>query len=142
VWLRLVEQLTRLRDPAALPGWIATTARRECLRAQRLARRAGARGATPLAEESTDCDPGELDELVLAHERSAALRAAFAELPPRCQHLLSLLLQDPPVPYAVICVRLHMQMGSIGPSRARCLDRMRQFPAVAALIDVDRNERR
>jgi RNA polymerase sigma factor (sigma-70 family) len=142
VWLRLVEQLTRPRDPAALPGWIATTTKRECLRVLRLARRARAGDAGPLVEELADDDSPQLVEVVLVHERNAALRAAFAGLPPRCQHLLSLLLQDPPMPYAVICVRLRMQPGSIGPSRARCLDRMRQFPAVAALIDADSDERR
>ncbi|HEU4424952.1 MAG TPA: sigma-70 family RNA polymerase sigma factor, partial [Pilimelia sp.] len=78
-----------------------------------------------------------VDQEVLAHERGAVLRQAFAELPQRCQRLLSLLIEDPPVPYAEIGARLGMPVGSIGPNRARCLERMRQCPVLAALIAVD-----
>jgi RNA polymerase sigma factor (sigma-70 family) len=136
VWLRLVEQLPKIRVPAALPGWILTTTRRECLRVLRVAQRV--EPADTIAER---VDPGDehtgVDEEILAHERNAALRAAFAQLPPRCQHMLSLLMQDPPVPYGVISVRLGMPHGSVGPIRARCLDRLRHCPALVALIDAE-----
>jgi DNA-directed RNA polymerase specialized sigma24 family protein len=67
-------------------------------------------------------------------ERNAALRAAFAELPQPCQELLSLLMSDPPPAYAEISARLGMAIGSIGPTRARCLDRLRRSPRLAAVL--------
>ena len=133
VWLHLVEQLPRIRVAAALPGWIVTTTRRECLRVLRVAHRtepAATVGELAVADDV----PHELDERLLAYERSTALRAAFAQLPVRCQHMLSLLMQDPPVPYGVIGVRLGMPPGSVGPIRARCLARLRHCPALVALI--------
>ena len=68
------------------------------------------------------------------------MRAAFAELPPRCQHLLALLLADPSVSYAEISARLEMPVGSIGPNRARCLDRLRRSPAIRDLLAGDTDE--
>lgn len=65
-------------------------------------------------------------------ERNAALRAAFAELPQRCQQLLSMFLSDPPHSYAEIHAELGIPVGSIGPQRARCLDRLRRSSAFAA----------
>jgi DNA-directed RNA polymerase specialized sigma24 family protein len=69
-------------------------------------------------------------------ERHAALREAFARLPPCCQQLITLLIQDPPLPYATISARLNIPIGSIGPNRSRCLDRLRRDPAIAALISA------
>ena len=69
-------------------------------------------------------------------ERNAALRAAFAELPPRCQELVGMLTSDPPSSYAEISAALQIPVGSIGPQRARCLDRMRHSPALAGLNDL------
>ena len=83
---------------------------------------------------SRTVSPAEAELEVLAAERHAALREAFTQLPPRCQELVGLLLADPPVPYADISAKLGIPVGSIGPSRARCLDRLRRYPAVAALI--------
>jgi RNA polymerase sigma factor (sigma-70 family) len=136
VWLRLVEQLPRIRVPAALPGWILTTTRRECLRVLRVAQRVEPADTIAERADPDDVHSG-VDEEILAHERNGALRAAFAQLPPRCQHMLSLLMQDPPVPYGVISVRLGMPHGSVGPIRARCLERLRHCPALVALIDAE-----
>ena len=69
-------------------------------------------------------------------ERHAALREAFTQLPPRCQQLIALLAEDPPLSYAVISARLGIPAGSIGPSRRRCLDKLRRYPAIAALINA------
>jgi RNA polymerase sigma factor (sigma-70 family) len=136
VWRRLVEHLPGLREPAALPGWIATTTHRECQRV----RRAGWRSepADPLDDGQYLVDEtAAVEEEVLTHERYAVARAAFAQLPPRCQLLLSLLTRDPPAPYSEISESLHMAVGSIGPNRARCLHRLRTCPALAALIEID-----
>jgi DNA-directed RNA polymerase specialized sigma24 family protein len=75
-------------------------------------------------------------ELIVA-ERNAALRAAFAELQQGCHELLSLLVGDPPLAYADISARLGIPVGSIGPTRARCLDRLRRSPHLAGIIGDD-----
>jgi DNA-directed RNA polymerase specialized sigma24 family protein len=77
---------------------------------------------------------GTTEQELLAAERQAALRQAFAGLPPDSQQLIAALLADPPVPYAQISARLGIPIGSIGPTRRRCLDKMRRHPAIAALI--------
>src|SRR5437773_12217668 len=132
VWLLLVEQLGKLREPAALPGWLATTTARECLRVVTAASKAERLG-TGLDDSVVFVDDTVIDEEILVAERNAALRAAFAELPPRCQRLLSMLLSDPPHSYAELHAKLGIPVGSIGPQRARCLERMRRSSALAAL---------
>jgi RNA polymerase sigma factor (sigma-70 family) len=136
VWLRLVEQLDKIRDPAALPGWLATTTRRECLRVLGMARRPGAAADALDGETTPDERAGTADQNLLAAERHAALREAFGELPLSGQRLILLLIEDPPVTYAEISARLGIPVGSIGPTRSRCLDKLRDHPAVAALIDT------
>ena len=133
VWLRLVERLPSLREPAALPGWLATTTRRECLAVLRVTRQR-ARRESPVDSE-VGADGAEIDRALLDDERDAVLRNAFAELPDRCRELLSYLLEDPPVPYAEIARRLGMSVGGVGPNRDRCLKRLRRVPALAALIE-------
>jgi RNA polymerase sigma factor (sigma-70 family) len=133
VWLRLVDQLDRVREPAALPGWLATTTRRECLR---VLSAASGRHATVYAldfESLPDPRAGTADQELLAAERHAALREAFSQLPSHGQQLLTLLIADPPVPYADISTRLGIPVGSIGPTRSRYLNKMRRHPAIAAL---------
>ena len=136
VWLRLVDQLDRLRDPAALPGWLATTVRRECLRV--LGAMQGPRGSVYAldVESLPDERAGLADQGLLEAERHAALREAFDQLPPNGKQLISLLIADPPLPYADISARLGIPVGSIGPNRSRYLDKMRRHPAVAALINA------
>jgi len=136
VWLRLVDQLDRVRDPAALPGWLATTARRECLRV--LCATQGPR-ATLYArdvESLPDERAGVADQGLLTAERHAALREAFGQLPPNGQQLMALLIADPPLPYADISAQLGIPVGSIGPNRSRYLDKMRRHPAIAALMNA------
>lgn len=70
-------------------------------------------------------------------ERHAALRQALVQLPSCCQRLLALLIEDPPIPYAEISATLGIPVGSIGPTRLRCLDKLRRQPAIAALIDAE-----
>jgi len=136
VWLLLVEQVGKLREPAALPGWLATTTYRECLRVVTAARKTERLG-TGLDDALQFVDHTMIDEEILMAERNAALRAAFAELPPRCQRLLAMLTSDPPCSYAEISATLDIPVGSIGPKRARCLERMRRSPALAGLNDAD-----
>jgi RNA polymerase sigma factor (sigma-70 family) len=136
VWLLLVEQLGKLREPAALPGWLATTTHRECLRVV-TAKRKTERLGTGLDDSLQFVDNTIIDEEILMAERNAALRAAFAELPPRCQRLLAMLTSDPPSSYAEIHATLRIPVGSIGPQRARCLERLRKSSALSGLREDD-----
>ena len=135
VWLRLVEYLPSLREPAALPGWLATTTRRECLRVQRVTWQNEKQLGQPDIDVPADEDTTKVDRWLIADERDSALRTAFAQLGERCRQLLAMLMRDPPEPYAKISADLSIPVGSIGPSRARCLDQLRGSPAVLALID-------
>ena len=135
LWLRLVEHLRDIRDPRALPGWIRTTTRNECAQLFKSTRRTVPVGAS--------VDPHtlppvilELDEDLLRAERHQALLQAFAELPDLQRNLLILLVADPPVPYAEISRRLDIRVGSIGPTRARALQRLRECHAMAALFET------
>ena len=131
VWLLLVNQLGKIRDPAALPGWLATTTRRECARVLNGAQLPQAAMHGPDGKAET------IEQWLLAAERHAALREAFMHLSPCDQQLIALLIEDPPVPYAEISTRLGMPVGSIGPNRRRCLGKLRHDPAIAALISTE-----
>jgi len=131
VWLLLVEQLGKLREPAALPGWLATTTRRECLRVVTASHRSDR--LTSLDDALQFADDAVIDEEILMAERNAGLRVALAELPPRCSQLMSMLLRDPPCSYSEISATLQISMGSIGPQRARCLERLRRSDTLIAL---------
>lgn len=139
VWLRLVEHLATLREPAALPGWIATTTRNECLRVI-----AGRKRMTPVDPVESGALAGITDDLagadLLAAEERQALRDGLAELPAGRRELLLILLADPPVPYADISERLDIPVGSIGPTRARALEQLRNTRALRALAERPRLE--
>jgi RNA polymerase sigma factor (sigma-70 family) len=120
-WLQLVEHLDRLQKPDAVGAWLATTARRESLRVLRINAR------MPPSDQVPDAmDPGPpAGAALIAAERDEALWAAFAELPERCRLLLRLLMADDPPSYEEIGEILGMPIGSIGPTRIRCLARLR-----------------
>jgi RNA polymerase sigma factor (sigma-70 family) len=137
VWLQLMNQLDRIRNPAALPGWLVTTTRRECGRVLRAARGPLVTGTMSDAEHMSDEQTGMAEEELLAAELNEAVHEAFAHLPASCQQLLALLVEDPPTPYTEVSTRLGIPVGSIGPNRGRCLDKLRRHPAIAGLIDTD-----
>lgn len=131
VWLRLAEQLHTIRDPERVGGWLATTARHECLRQI-------GRQAREIPEREI-----ELDSLIeaperhlLETERDATLWEAFSRLRPECQQLLRLLIADPPFSYGEIAEILDLPHGSIGPTRQRCLDALRKSPGIASLEEA------
>ncbi len=134
VWLRLVEHLDELREPRALPMWLVTTTRHECIRLVRLNRRS--EPVDPLVlSVGEGVDHAAVDERLLRVERSQALLEALAELSDHHRALLLLLAEDPPIPYAEIASRLGIPKGSIGPTRARALHRLRSSPALVALFE-------
>jgi RNA polymerase sigma factor (sigma-70 family) len=116
-WLRLVERIDRIERPGSVGTWLAVTARRESLHA---ARRASARGAA--LDEAVVPAPGNTapEEIALARERVGQVAEALAALPRRCQVLLRLCAAAPS--YAELATALGMPVGSIGPTRARCLE--------------------
>jgi RNA polymerase sigma factor (sigma-70 family) len=130
VWLRLVEHLSSLREPRALPMWIITTGKRESLRYLSDRRRTvpyDPLDPSWLAPSAEDAEP--FAELLRA-ERHEALLAGLAELPARQRELLLLLLEDPPLSYSQISQRTGTPIGSIGPTRSRALERLRESFAV------------
>ena len=137
VWLRLVEHLGSLREPRALPMWIITTAKHESVRVLKARARTSPFSALPDGEVDVPqaADTEDLDAALLRDERRTALLAAFAELSERDRALLTLLVADPPIPYADISSRLGMPIGSIGPTRARVLAKLRGSPSLMALDD-------
>ena len=123
-WLRLLEHVDRLDEPARVGAWLATTARRECLRTIRLANRqvlVGDEERLDLPE--TDGPP--VDGHLLLAEEAALVREALHLLPDRCQALLRLLMVDDPPSYDEVSAALGMPVGSIGPTRGRCLGKLR-----------------
>jgi len=137
VWLLLLNQLDKIRDPAALPGWLATTTQRECQSVRNKAQARHMARHEPDAQNIPDGQAETIEQELLAAERHAALREAFTHLPPRDQQLIALLIEDPPVPYAEISTRLGIPADSIGPNRRRCLDKLRHHPAIAVLISAE-----
>jgi RNA polymerase sigma factor (sigma-70 family) len=123
-WLRLLEHIDRLEHPARVGSWLAATARHECLRS------VAARKKIVLVHDDAVLDgvavhQPAVDERLLADERAQTVREALARLPWRWRRLMELLMTDPPVSYTEISDQLGLPVGSIGPTRGRCLARLR-----------------
>lgn len=131
VWLRLVENVAQIRQPDSIGAWLASVTRHECLR---LLRRSDREVVTAdelnLNESSND---GDVDLGILSTEREAVLREAFECLPPRWKSLLEVLMDAPSASYEEVAEAVGMPIGSIGPTRQRCLERLRIEPALVEL---------
>jgi RNA polymerase sigma factor (sigma-70 family) len=126
-WLRLVEHLGRLRDPEQLAGWLSTTARHESLRVLRLGRRELPNDDIADGREANGAgDPGP-ETALLASEERASVAAAYIRLSERCQALLRLVVAEPGLSYADVASALGIPVGSIGPTRGRCLEQLRRL---------------
>jgi RNA polymerase sigma factor (sigma-70 family) len=128
-WLRLVERLDSVRDPEHLASWLVTTVRRESL--DTLRRSARVRPGLPELGEDTPAATDDLDASLLREERDAALWKAFRALAPRCQTLLRVLMADPSPSYTEVSAALEIPVGSIGPTRQRCLNALRKIIGTA-----------
>src|SRR5438067_2494501 len=123
-WLRLLEHIDRIQYPDRVGSWLAATARNECLRSL------SARKRVVLSDDDIELGSAaahgpEIDERLLADERAQTVREALSRLPRRWQRLLEMLMADPPASYADISDELGLPVGSIGPTRGRCLARLR-----------------
>ncbi|HEY3681922.1 MAG TPA: sigma-70 family RNA polymerase sigma factor [Streptosporangiaceae bacterium] len=116
-WLRLVERVDRLRDPDRVGAWLATTARHESRRTLRKMMREKARNGAAALNRASDIAP--------APGADDAVWHAVAAMPERCNRLLRLLFLTPQPRYSEIAAALDMPIGSIGPTRSRCLRRLR-----------------
>jgi len=122
-WLRMLECHQQIREPEALGGWLKTTARRECLRILDEQRR-----HDPLPEGAEFSDTGvDVERAVVDHDQARHLRRLLATLPARSFALLSSLFQDDPPGYAQLSADTGIPVGSIGPTRARALRRLRRM---------------
>lgn len=135
-WLRLVEHLDRIADPEHLGSWLATTVRRECLQILRRRRRIGYSTDTEDLDAVPD-DAPDLDAALLDDERDAALWRAVERLSERCRRLLRVLMATPPPSYAEVSAALDMPVGSIGPSRQRCLAALRTLAGADAVLGAE-----
>jgi RNA polymerase sigma factor (sigma-70 family) len=123
-WLRLLQHIDRIQYPDRIASWLAATARNECLRSL-AARKRVVLGHDDVELENAVPRGPEIDERLLADERDQVVRDALSHLPRRWQRLLEMLMADPPVPYTEISDELGLPVGSIGPTRGRCLARLR-----------------
>jgi RNA polymerase sigma factor (sigma-70 family) len=136
-WLRLVEHLNAIREPDRLTSWLVTTARRESLRVAGLARREDLGGVDQLTGTLPDDREPPVDEGLLLSERDAMLWQCFGQLSERCQVILRTLMASPAPSYAQVSAALDVPVGSIGPTRGRCLDRLRELVEPAGLAPTD-----
>ena len=136
VWMLLVEHVDRIREPRALPAWLITTARRESLRLIKQQRRFLLVDPLTRASETEPASDDDVDANLLRLEEARVLWRGLAELPPLQRDLLLLLSSDRMLSYREISAVLMMPVGSIGPTRARGLARLRTAPAVREYLFV------
>jgi RNA polymerase sigma factor (sigma-70 family) len=122
VWAELVKNGDRIRNPAQLPGWLVTTTRWKALQLRRRA----TPGLLPYEDELPADTPG-VEELLAEEQELQRVRAAVDQLPERCRTLLTALFEVDRPSYEDIAARLELPVGSIGPTRARCLARLHRI---------------
>ena len=143
VWLQLTCHLDSIREPRAMPGWIKVTAEREAFRMIKIGRRTTSlepiacfyEGQANPSELRFSTTVEEVDADLLRTEEQVAVREGLAALKPNPRDLRLMLAAEPAVPYAQISAELGLPIGSIGPTRARCLRKLEATPAVQSLLD-------
>jgi RNA polymerase sigma factor (sigma-70 family) len=144
VWMQLLDHIHKLREPRALRGWIAATATHRCYEILRNYKRSVSMdplmiGRFELVEATARKTNGEgplgVDDDLLRAEERRAIRQGLAELTENQQELLILLVADPPVPYCEISRRMRLPIGSIGPTRARLLKKLKRSTALRRLVE-------
>jgi RNA polymerase sigma factor (sigma-70 family) len=136
-WLRFTENVSQLRDPDRVGAWLATTARNESLKVIRLRARVTATDSPQVLDRASEEESPETAVLAAEEDadrlrRARHLWSAFQQLNDRCQQLLRMLIASPPPSYADIAAMLDIAIGSIGPTRGRCLAQLRLLLADSA----------
>lgn len=131
-WLALYRHIDRLRGHPAITGWLTTTARHECLRVLAARKR-----ELPVEEPvgGYEADPAPLDNEILEAERRDALHRALETVPAHERRLMRLLLREPHLSYDEISAALGIPKGSIGPTRGRCVARLRRSQELASVVN-------
>ncbi len=134
VWMRVFEHADRIRDPERLGAWMATTARNEALRCIKRLQRTRPAG---VLEDEADLTAPSPDERAIDEETLRDALNAFGQLPEESQVLMRLLVASPPLPYSDIAAQVGRPIGSIGPTRSRCIEALKSNmidpdPALAA----------
>jgi RNA polymerase sigma factor (sigma-70 family) len=124
VWLRLAEHCGRIRQADRLASWLATTTRNEALR---VIRKSGRSTPTAMIDDTAEPTTPSIEERVTDDVTLTAVLQAFAKLSPEDQQLMRLLCAVPPIDYQTIAEMLGRPIGSIGPTRARCLERLKKL---------------
>ncbi len=130
VWLKLFENLAKIREPAALAGWIAITTRNECLRLLK------ARARVQLIDgydAELASSGAELDTEMIRNETVKAVATALNGISAECQQLLRMLTASPPLSYDAIAKAMGWSIGSVGPKRQRCLDSLAKRPEIVRI---------
>jgi len=129
-WLKVFRHISRMREPAKFGAWLHRTAQRESLRLIGAARRHAAMETREFDEPAADDAACPLESA----ERSAALARALRGLPARQRGLMQLLVSEEQLTYEEIAAALDMPIGSIGPTRSRCFERLRRDPQFVGLV--------
>jgi len=143
VWLRLAEHLGQIQNPGQLGAWLATTARRESLRLIRSRTRSVPMDDAALSDfiRADDATPEqavlEAEQARLESERAKQLWRAFSELSERCQQFLRVLMAKHRPSYTEAAAALDVPVGSVGPTRARCLQQLRRLMRQVSEADPD-----
>ena len=133
VWLKLIENAAKIDDPERLPGWLATTCRREAIRVSKLRDR-----VIPTEfEYDVEDDTPSFDTLLVEDEERSTLLVAFRRLSEGCQQLLRLLTIEPALSYEEISEATGRPIGSLGPTRSRCIERLKV--AMAGIRESDKD---
>lgn len=142
-WLRLAERLDTIREPEKLPGWLATTATNE---ARQLLRKA-TRQPVSVDWEASDAAladvfrqleaVGDSADGLMRQEAALAVRSAFEQLDDECRTILTVLVLDVDTSYRDASEQLQRPVGALGPSRRRCLEKLRSNPAIQRYVEGD-----
>jgi RNA polymerase sigma factor (sigma-70 family) len=124
-WLEFLRQLPHIRTPQAVTSWLVTTTRREAWHRRERSRRDVPDGESAL--ESVVDPAAVVDERLITGERDRVLWRHFSALPERCRALLRIVSQVDRPDYARIAEAFGMPRGSIGPTRGRCLTKLREL---------------
>lgn len=130
-WLRLLEQIDRIEDPQAVSSWLCTTVRREAIAIGKASVRQAPADHTSWSFDTATVPESDPGNHVVQADQHATVLGVFRQLSDRCQHLLTLLAHK--LSYKEISLAMDLPVGSIGPTKNRCLDQLRRSPVIVQM---------